>query len=428
MRFLLLMLLSFTPVFAQAVNIEKVVSPKLGVEAWLVQSQQLPMVNVSISLKAGSIYDGDNKGLAYLTGSLIPQGSGEMNAEKFTQEVEKLGALFSAGPSLLKSTFSMRMLSENKEASFALLGQAITQPKFDEEPFQRLKDSIKTSILAGQQNPGHIANLLLKKHFYNDHVYGDTVTGSIDSINQLTRFDVKRFYDRNYHLKNMMVSVVGDITSEELGLYLDNMFAGFNAGDTKNLFPKAPEKHLPLVVRKNMNVPQSTVYLSHEGITRKHPDYYAAFVMNYILGGGGFNSRLMEEIREKRGLAYGVYSFFEPLPNAGSFIASVSTKNEDVMKSISLIKEEIKRIKDKGVSQKEYDGAMSFLKGSFPLRLDSSSKILGFLDTMQLQNLGIDYLDMWTTRIGEVSKADVERVAKELLHEENLMTIIVGGE
>jgi zinc protease len=428
MRFLLLMLLSLTPVLSQAVNIEKVISPKLGIEAWLVQSHQLPMVNVHVSFKVGSIHDGEKNGVSSLTASLIPEGSGQMNAEEFTQEIEKMGAMFSATPHRLKSTFSMRMLSEHKQTSFALLGQAVSQPHFDTDAFERVRDAVKTSILAGQQNPSHVGSLLLQKHFYEGHPYGRPVTGTFESVEQLTPFDVKRFYDQNYHLKNMVVSVVGDITAEELGTYLDTIFIDLKPGEKANDLPSVPSQHLPLMIRQEMNVPQSTVYLAHAGITRQDPRYYAVFVMNYVLGGGGFNSRLMEEIREKRGLAYGVYSYLEILPNTGSFRASVSTKNEDVMQSIALIKSEMARFKREGTNQKEYDGAISYLKGSFPLRLDSSSKILGYLDTMQLENLGVEYLDMWTKHIEKVTKEDVERVAKELLREDHLMTVIVGGE
>lgn len=427
MRYIIFVLACFVANFSHAVDIQQVTSPKLGIQAWLVESPSLPMVNVHVSFKAGSVFDGDNKqGLAALTASLIPEGSGNMDAAEFTQKVESIGALFSASANRLSTTVAMRMLSDHQDASFKLLGQAITKPRFDEAAFNRIKDATLTGIRAGQQNPGHVAGLLLKEHLYENHPYGQPAVGTLHTVQGLTRFDVKRFYDQNYTQKNMLVSVVGDITAKELGMYLDSMFEGLKQGQAQNSFPDQTPSVTPVVVKKEMNVPQSTVYLAHKGITRDDPDYYAAYVMNYILGGGGFNSRLMEEVREKRGLAYGVYSYFEPLPGGGAFIASVSTNNKDVQKSIDLIKAEISRM-HQGVSEKEFNGALSYLKGSFPLRLDSSSKVLGYLDTMQLQSLGMDYLDMWTKRIESVTQEDVKRVAKRLLQPNNLMTVIVGG-
>ena len=427
MRFLFLALTFLIVNTAQAVDIQEVVTPKLGIKAWLVESHTLPMVNVNISFKAGSVFDMEDKnGIASLTASLLSEGSGDMDAATFTKEIEKLGGLFSTGAGKLSSTISMRMLSENKEKSFALIGQAITNPRFDAEDFERVKDAKITSIQVASQNSSHVAHKLLKEHLYENHPYGHPAGGTESSLQNLSRFDVKRFYDRNYHLKNMVVSVVGDIQAAELATYLDEIFSGFKEGEVENEFPTQTPDVTPVVVKQEMNVPQSTVYLAHKGITRENPDYYAVYFMNYILGGGGFNSRLMEEIREKRGLAYGVYSYFEPMPGGGSFIASVSTKNADAPTSIRLIKEEMERLKQ-GVSDAEYEGAMSYLKGSFPLRLDSSSKVLGYLNTMQLENLGMDYLDMWTTRIGKVTKEDVKRMANKYLHPENLMTVVVGG-
>lgn len=427
MRFLILALTFLTINTAQAVNVEKVVTPKLGIEAWLVESHALPMVNVNISFKVGSVFDlDDQNGVAALTASLLSEGAGQMDAATFTKEIEKQGALFSTGGDLLTGSVSMRMLSENKEESFNLLGQAITRPRFDEDAFNRIKDATIASIHVAKQNSSHVAHQLLKEHLYENHPYGRPALGTENSLKSITRFDVKRFYDRHYNLKNMVVSVVGDIDAAELSAYLDDMFLGFKEGELENAFPDSTPSVTPVVVKKEMNVPQSTIYLAHDGITRENPDYYAAYFMNYILGGGGFNSRLMEEIREKRGLAYGVYSYFEPMPGGGRFIAQVSTKNADAPTSIRLIKEEMERLK-KGVSEKEYQGAMAYLKGSFPLRLDSSSKVLGYLKTMQLQNLGMDYLDMWTTRIGQVTQEDVKRMANKYLHPEDLMTVVVGG-
>lgn len=429
MRFFIFVLTIFAAQSAFAVDIQKVISPKYKIEAWLVESSQLPMVNVQVAFRAGSVYDENKKaGLSAFTAHMIPEGSGSMNASEFTQAVEEVGALFSAQPGLLSSTYSMRMLSEHKEKSFDLLGQALTWPRFDEDAFQRVKGQMQTSIRKSSQSPGHVANEILKAHLYESHPYGRPSSGTLESLENIELKDIQKFYSENYTRQNMLVSVVGDIKPDELGQKLDILFNSMPKGVKVNSLQEKTIEFTPKLIRHEMNVPQSTVYLAAPAITRDDPDYYAAYAMNYVLGGGGFNSRFMSEIREKRGLAYGVYSYLEPLPSTGSFIASVSTKNEDVHESISLMKAEMAHLKKQGITDEEYKGAMAYLVGSFPLRFDSSSKILGYLTTMQLEGLGMDYLDMWPKRIAAVSKADMELVAKRLLDEKSMLTVIVGGD
>tara|TARA_R110000868_G_scaffold262401_2_gene521144 strand:- start:124825 stop:126117 length:1293 start_codon:yes stop_codon:yes gene_type:complete len=429
MRFLVTVFFVFCAVQAQALNIQQVSSPKLGVQALLVESQSIPMVNIQVAFRAGSAFDPQGKGgLAHLTGALFDEGAGDLDSKAYTESLERIGALFSVNPGLLNTTFSMRTLSDKKEEAFKLLGMAISQPRFDKEAFKRMQDATLSAIKSAQQNPGSIANLLLRENLYINHPYGQPTNGIQTVVENLSVLDVQNFYKANFTRRNMVVSVVGDITKAELENYLDLLFENLPQGQGRQQVAQAPEAITPVIIRETRAVPQSTVYLAHLGINREDKDYYAAYAMNYILGGGGFNSRLMEEIREKRGLAYGVSSYFEPLPHKGAFIASVSTKNKDVQTAISLIKKEIARLKKKGVTDEEYAGAMSFLKGSFPLRLDSSSKVLGYLTTMQMENLGLDYLDKWTKRIESVSKEDMQRVAKRLLHENEMITVIVGGE
>ncbi len=409
---------------ATAVEIEKV-PLKGGVDAWLVESHSLPMVHVQVSFKAGSVFDpADAHGLASLTAQMITEGSGEDNAQAFAQKLEAVGALMTSNANKLSVTTAMRMLAEHKDQSFKLFRQALTQPRFDEVAFKRVQDAVLTGIRAGLQNPSQVASKLRDQYVYDGTAYAHSTDGTVATVAALQKADVQNFYNKHYNQQNMVISVVGAITADELQDQLNPLIESLATGQNFD-FPAAQTNSTPLVLRQEMAVPQSTVYMAHSGITRDDPDYYAAYVMNYILGGGGFNSRLMEEIREKRGLAYGVYSYFEPLPKGGAFVVTVSTKNEDVHKSIDLIKQQMSAIQ-KGVSEKEYQGAQAYLKGSFPLRLDSSSKVLGYLNMMQLHNMGVDYLNNWTKRIGQVTQADVARVAKRLLKPESMVTVIVG--
>lgn len=429
MHLIITILFTLIAASAQAINIQEVTSPKLGIKALLVESVSVPMVNIQVAFRTGSAFDPEDKGgVSYLTSALFDEGAADKNSTEFTDAIDSIGALYSVNSSMLNTTFSMRTLSTQTEQAFKLLGESITKPRFDDEAFLRMKAVVLSSIKSTKQNPGNIASLLLKENLYVNHPYGRPLKGTEENVKSLKVNDVKSFYAQNFNLKNMVVSVVGDITKEELLKYLDSTFMELSAGTTRNKIKTLATNVKPSVIKQAMPVPQSAIYLAHAGINREDPDYYAAYAMNYILGGGGFNSRLMGEIREKRGLTYGVYSYFEPLPLRGAFIVSVNTKNEDVEKTINLIKNEMKRMKLESVTDVEYEGAMSYLKGSFPLRLDSSSKVIGYLTTMQMENLGLDYLDKWASRIGAVTKADMQRTAKRLLRENEMIAVIVGGE
>lgn len=429
MRLIFTVLLSFIVSTANAVNVQEITSPKLGIKAYLVQSNSLPMVNVQVAFRSGNAFESTDKlGLSYLTASLLDEGAAEKDSKAFLEAIDDIGALMSIAPDLLTTKISLRSLSEYKSEAFKLLSDALTKPRFDKDAFDRMKDAVFSQLKQIEENPGSLASQLLKENLYKGHPYGQYARGTNETVNALTVNDIKNFYRQNYTRRNMTVSVVGDISKEELMTALDEIFKDLPEGTVRNEIVKSPIPITPSIIRKSMPVPQSSIHLAHLGINRQDPDYYAAYAMNYILGGGGFNSRLMEEIREKRGLAYGVYSYFEMLPHKGAFVAGVNTKNKDADNVIKLIKKEMSRIKTDGITDKEYEGAMSYLKGSFPLKLDSSSKIINYLTVMQMENLGIDYLSKWTTRIGSVTKIDMERAAKRLLNENEMVIIIVGGE
>ncbi|MFT7144908.1 MAG: zinc protease, partial [bacterium] len=407
MHFILTAFIFLFSISAQAVEIQQVVSPKLGIKAYLVESSSLPMVNIQVAFRNGSAFDPKGQGgLSNLTSSLFDEGAADKNSKAYTESLESIGSLFSVNASLLNTTFSMRMLSDHKQESLTLLRDAIRKPRFDDDAFLRMQDAVLSGLKSAKQNPGHVAGLLLKEHLYENHPYGRPTSGTEENVQNFKVSDVRSFYQNNFTRKNMTVSVVGDMTKDELEGYLDTLFIDLKEGDMRHKITLKPSSVTPAVIRQSMAVPQSSVYLAHLGINREDADYYAAYAMNYVLGGGGFNSRLMAEIREKRGLAYGVSSYFEVLPIQGGFITSVSTKNKDVQTAIDLIKKEMRRIKKHGVTAEEYAGAMSYLKGSFPLRLDSSSKIIGYLTVMQMEGLGVDYLENWTKRIATVTRED----------------------
>ncbi|MDD9912879.1 MAG: pitrilysin family protein [Alphaproteobacteria bacterium] len=409
-------------------KIQTVTTPK-GITAWLVESDSIPMVSMEIAFRAGAAFDPKGKnGLANLTSSLLDEGAGDLDMEAFQQKLESIGARFGAGAGTLDFTVNLTTLSEKKEAAFDLLALALTQPRFDEEAVNRVKDAIMTGLKQAEERPGSFAGKAYQKAQYGDHPYGNPTSGTLESVPTLTRADIRKFYGEYITKANMVVSVVGDITAEELAKLLDASLADLPAGKKRAEIAEAPQPIVPQVVRIQKDIPQSHVIFGHLGIDRHDPDYFASYVMNDILGGGGFRSRFMDQVREKRGLAYSVYSYFAPMPHAGSFTAQVQTSNDKVDEAINLMKDQMRDIQNKGVEKDEFADDVSYLTGSFPLRLDSNDKILGYLTVMQMENLGKDYLTTWADKVSALKQEDMQRVAKRLLHPENVVTVIVGGE
>lgn len=413
---------------AQAVNVQTL-KTKDGVSVWLVESHALPMVSAQVTFRAGSAFEPEGKeGVALLTASLMNEGAGHLSGEEFIQKLESMGASIGGSADKLNLSINMQTLTKHKKDVFKLLGLAISQPLFEEEAFGRMQAETLSALKRSRQSNSAIAMERFEQALYGSHPYGHPVMGYEGTVSKLTVADVKALYGHFFTKKNMVVSIVGDMTAKEALSYTEKYLSDLPKGDKRFVVEQMPSEPEPILERIEMNVPQSKVILGHLGIDRHHPDYFAAYMMNYILGGGGFNSRLMEEVREKRGLAYGVSSYFDVLPQRGGFVISTSTKNQDVETARQVILSELRKIAEKGVTQAEYEGAKSYLSGSFPLRLDSNNKILSYLSVMQMEGLGADYLDTWVANVNAVSKADIERVAKELIDTQALVTVIVGGQ
>lgn len=398
-----------------------------GLTAWLVQSPRPAMLSIDITFNAGSAYDPDTQhGLANLTAALLDEGAGDLTARQFQEELQKIGATFSSGADIQHATVRLATLLEHKERAFELLGMALQSPRFDDDAIKRVRDAILAGLKREEEDPAAQSRNLFGAALFGDHPYAHSVDGSAESVSRLTPDHIRTFYKNHFTRANMTISAVGDVTQADLINLIDTYIAPLPEGSTPHTITQAPQDQGPSLVKKQMPVPQSNILIGHLGIDRHHPDYFASYFMNYILGGGGFSARLMEEVREKRGLAYSVYSRFSPLPHQGSFEVVVQTNNDDATTSINLIKSEIEKIKTHGVTEKEFEDAMKYLTGSFPLRIDSNRKVLGYLSTMQSENLGKDYLSTWVSNIQALTRDDINRVAQGLLHPDNLITVIVG--
>lgn len=409
---------------AQAVTVERVVSPG-GIEAWLVQDHANPIIAMDIAFRGGSSVEG-KAGLAHMVSGLLDEGAGPLDSQTFQGKLEDLAIELSFNTGKDSFRGSLKTLTENRDTAFDLFRLALTQPRFDKEPVERVRGQILTSLARELQSPDAVAARAWYKLVFAGHPYAVSVRGEPETIKAITLNDLKAFTKAWLAREGMVVGVVGDITPDQLKPLLDKTFGALPAkhppitiADTA---PKAPGR-TEVIIRDN---PQSVAVFGEAGVKRADPDWYAAYVMNYILGGGGFSSWLTEEVREKRGLAYSVYSYLAPYDHAGLITGGVATQNARTEESLKLIKEQWARMKAEGPSEQQLADAKTYLTGSFPLQLDSTDSIAGLLVSMQLETLGIDYLDKRNGYIQSVTMDHVKKVADRLLDPDRLTFVVVG--
>jgi len=419
--------LTVAPVAAQddASRITEVVSPG-GITAWLVEEPSIPIVSVRIEFDGGARVDEPGKeGAVNLTTALIEEGAGDMDNQDFAAALEDLSSSigFSAG----RDSFSVSVasLSENITDTMALLHIALTDPLFDDEAIERVREQVLSGLRSKAKDPQALASNRWYAEVFGDASYGTPVSGTIETVTALTRDDLLAAYGRMVATARMKIGVVGDIDADTLAMLLDETFGTLEAGEALDKAPVSVRETGGLIVIEE-DVPQSTVVLGHKGILRDDPDYIPAYVMNYVLGGGGLTSRLTEEVREKNGLAYSVYSYLYPLDRAGLYMGGVATANPRVAQSLELIQQEWARMADGGLTAGELDAAKKYLTGAFALRFDSNSKIASFLVGAQSADLPIDYIDTRNGLVEAVTLEDVQRVAKRLLKPEDLFVVVVG--
>ena len=411
---------------ADAFKIEKVTSPG-GIEAWLVREHTIPIIAINFAFRAGAVLDPEGKeGLADMVSSLLDEGAGTLDSQAFQTRLEDIVASlgFRAGRDTFRG--NLRTLSKYRNDAFHLLRLALTSPRFDAKPVARIRAQLIVALKRHAEDPDSIAGRLWFKTVFPDHPYGRPVDGRIGSIQAITTDDLKGFVSRRLARDNLVIGVVGDITADELAVRLDEMFGGLPAHAASAEVPEATPAAAGLTVVVDRDIPQSVVVFGQQAVKRDDPDYYAAYVMNRVLGAGGFSSRLNIEVREKRGLAYSVYSYLNPLDHVGLIMGGVATANARVAESLSLIRAEWKRMAEAGVDETELAAVKTYINGSFPLRLDSNRRIARILVGIQLSRLGIDYLDRRSSLIDAVTVGDIRRVAARLLKEDRLTVVVVG--
>jgi zinc protease len=389
----------------------------------------LPIVTVVLAIQAGSVTEPPAKaGLSNLTADLLNEGTATRSSRDISDAIEFVGGSLSTSGGDDYITITLTVLKKDVALGFDLLSDIVLHPAFSEDEIKRRKAIIKSSIIQQKEDPGTVASKAFMKAVFGDHPYAVPVEGTEESIDTITRQDIVDFYGARYAPNNAIMSVVGDIDRDELRALLDRCFGGWRPKEvTAGPLPAPRKGEGPRVIKIQKDITQANVILGHLGISRENPDYYAVSVMNYILGGGGFASRLMDNIRDNRGLSYDVHSFFSASKFGGFFEAGLQTKNGSANAAIGEILKEMERIRTEPVGNKELSDAKSYLTGSFPLRIDSNSKIATFLTAVEYYHLGLDYVDKYRTFIDGVTKDDVLRVAQKYLDPKNYVLVVVGN-
>lgn len=418
-----LMLLAALPV--RAVEIQEVTSPG-GITAWLVEEHSIPFTALEIRFKGGASLDRPGKrGAINLMTGLIEEGAGELDAQGFAKAAEALAARFDFDVYDDALSISAQFLTENRDPSIALLKSALIQPRFDQDAIDRVREQILSGIRSDATDPNEIANRAFDAMAYGDHPYGSSLHGTEDSVNALTRDDVVAAHSDVLARDKLYVGAVGDITAEELGALLDTLL-----GDLPAIGAPAPaEAELLLtggITVVPFDTPQSVAIFGHKGIKRDDPDFFAAFVMNQVLGGGNFGSRLMGEVREKRGLTYGIYSYLVDKDYAQLMMGQFASANDRMAEAVGVVQDEWAKIAANGLTETELADAKTYLTGAYPLRFDGNAQIANIMVGMQISDLPMDYINTRNAKIEAVTMDDIKRVAARLVDPDGLRFVIVG--
>jgi zinc protease len=409
---------------ARATQIERVVSAG-GIEAWLVHEPAVPLIAVDFAFAGGANQDPPDKpGIGYFVSSLLDEGAGDLDSKTFHDRLERkaIELSFKADRDNIRGT--LRTLSENRDEAFDYLRLALTVPRFDSSDVEIIRAQIMSSLRRETTNPSDIASRSWWETAFPGHAYGRPTNGTLESVPNITIDDLKTYTRRVLGREGLMIGIVGDIDAETVKVMLDRVFGALPAKPELAPIATVAPQGLGRRIVIQLDVPQAVVTFGGTGIARKDPDFMAAYIVNHILGGGSFSSRLYREVREKRGLAYSVHDSLVWLNHSALFLGGTATRADRAGETLDLIQSEIRRLADTGPTADELAKAKAYLKSSFVLGLDTSSKIASLLVQMQLDDLGIGYIERRGGLIDAVTLDDSKRVAKRLLDGGLLVTVV----
>jgi zinc protease len=409
---------------ARATTIERVVSPG-GIEAWLVHERAVPLIAVEFAFAGGAVQDPPGKGgTAALTASLLDAGAGDLDSTAFTDRLERkaIQMNFSAQRDTIHGT--LRTLTENRDDAFELLRLAVTVPRFDAKDVEISRAQILSLLRRETTSPTDIASQRWWETAFEGHPYGRPVNGTSETVSSISIADLKSYAHRVLARQNLKIAVVGDIDAETLKVLLDRTFGALPEKPELYSIANVAPRGLGRRIEVSLDVPQTVVDFGGPGIARQDPDFMAAYLINHILGGGSTDSRLYQEVREKRGLAYSVSDSLVWLDHAAVMLGGTATRADRAGETVDLIEKEIRHFAEDGPTAGELVEAKRYLNSAFVLNLDSSTKIAALLVQLQLDGFGTDYISRRTAMIEAVTLDDARRVAKRLLDKGLLVTVV----
>ena len=388
----------------------------------------LPIVTVRVLVRAGSIAEpADLPGLANLTAVLLPQGTARRTAIEISEAIDFVGGTLKAAGGQDVATVTLTLLKRDLPTGLDLLADILLSPAFPEEEIRRKVQQLKGAIAQKAEDAGTVAEEAFEAALYGAHPYGRPVEGTPESLSAVTRRDLVDFHARLYVPNNVVIAVAGAVTAPEVRALLGKAFGDWAARPVGA--PSLPPVSSPpsrVVRRLDRDLTQANIVVGQVGYRRSNPDHYALSVLNYVLGGGGFTSRLVQRIREERGWAYDVHSRFSPGLEAGPFAVTLQTKNETAGEAMREVLAQLRRIREDGITDRELRDAQAFLTGYFPLRYDTNAEVVALLSQMELHGLGMDFPQRYPDLIRALTRQQIARVARQYLDPDRLVVVVVG--
>ena len=414
------------PSMAPAATDIQVITTPGGITAWLVEDHSIPFAALEIRFRGGSSIESEDKiGATYLMTGLLNEGAGDLDAIAFLERQEELAAVNRFRAYTQAVSVSAQFLTENRDESIELLRSALTEPRFDEEPFERVRRQVLSIIADLEKDPEEIAALEMRRLQFGDHPYAHPLEGTAESVSALTIEDMREIHAASLTRDGAIVGAAGDITPEELALAVDRLL-----GDLPKEAPEMPGRPEYLLEGGTTLVdfpsPQSVARFAHEGMLREDPDFLTAYVLNEIFGGRGYTARLNDEVRIKRGLTYGVGTFLAAYSNSGQIIGQLNSANERVAEAVEVVRQEWLRLAEDGVTEQELADAKTYLTGAYPLRFDGNGSIARILAGMQFDHLPASYVKNRNDMVNALTLEEINAVARRLMKPDELHFVVVG--
>ncbi len=392
------------------------------------EKNQLPTIHLQVLIRAGAAMDPPPLlGLANLVAELLPQGTAQRDAAQISQQIESVGGSLSASAEADYATIRLSILKKDLPLGLSILSDILLNPGFDQKEIGRKVSELKARLKRMEEDPRQVAQKAFAQKLYGPHPYAHPPEGSLSTLSSITREDIVGFFHAYYRPNNVSILIVGKISLEEGSRMIQEGLKEWKpAPILRPSQVQPPALTGPVIEKIDRPISQASIVWGHLGIARSNPDFYALQVMNYILGGGGFVSRLVDIIRDNLGLTYGISSHFDARENTGSFQIAMETKSQNTNQALSEISKEIHHFLEKGISPTELSEAKAYLTGSFPLRMDTNAKLVRLLTAVEFYGLGLDFPERYPELINQVTADEVRRVARTYLKPEKFLLVVVG--